>query len=724
MGIPLDIDLDALRSVEAHNVLGAHLAGDGATFSVVSQHATAIELCLFGQDDIGPQQASIRMIRANGDVWQVHVPGVRPGERYGFRVHGPYLPALGHRFNPAKLLIDPYAFAISGEIDWNGPVYGYAKGGESSEDVPDDQDDADYVPKSVVVDRAFDWEDDERPIIPLRDSLIYEAHVKGLTKLHPDVPGHLRGTYLGMAHPAIIDHLKSIGVTAVELLPVHTVLDEAHVARIGLTNYWGYNTIGFFAPSARYAASQTPGNEALEFKQMVKALHRAGIEVILDVVYNHTGEGNHLGPTLCFRGLDNNSYYRLLADDRRLNEDFTGCGNTLDVRQPVVLRLIMDSLRYWVKEMHVDGFRFDLTPALARDNLHPETAASFFKVIYQDPTLSSVKLIAEPWDLGPSGYMLGKFPRGWSEWNGKFRDSARSFWIGDNSALSDLAYRITGSSDLFSNERRPPQASINFITAHDGFTLEDLVSYNQKHNFANGEENRDGANLNYSFNHGEEGPTDDAWVRSHRDRHKRNLLATLFLSQGVPMVCAGDEIARTQWGNNNAYCHDNDLSWIDWDLDEGKRALLDFVRRLNLLRRSKAPLRRTSFFTGRPVGQFGRRDLVWFQPDGAEMTHGAWHSHAHAAVALRFSNETESSESSHGNSEPEQWMFLMLNQADMETRFTFPDAPDDRLGTWQLDLLTTYWETPEYVAVEPAGDFALPGQSIALWIWNPRVLGD
>ncbi len=710
------------QGVRPSRTLGAHFEPEGVTFYAYSHHATGIDLCLYGRGDLGSQHTTRQMVRGNNDIWHVHVPGIEPGERYGFRAHGPYDARHGHRFNPKKLLLDPYAFAISGELDWSGPVFGHGTSVNPHATGSDNQDNAEFVPKSIVIDRSFDWGGDNSPSIPMRNSVIYEAHVKGLTKLHPDVPQDLQGTYLGVSHPAIIEHFRSIGVTSLELLPVHVAIDESHIARQGLTNYWGYNSIGFFAPTPRYAASLVAGDEVFEFKQMVKSLHRAGIEVILDVVYNHTGEGNHLGPTLCFRGLDNASYYRLAEDNKGLYEDFTGTGNTLDIRQPVVLRLIMDSLRYWVEEMHVDGFRFDLAPALARDGQYPDAAASFFKSIFQDPVLSSTKLIAEPWDLGPSGYMLGGFPRGWSEWNGKFRDAARSFWIGDISALSDLAYRITGSSDLFSSEKRTPQASVNFITAHDGFTLEDLVSYNHKHNLANGEENHDGANLNYSFNHGVEGSTNDPSIVARRNQHKRNLLTILFVGQGVPMICGGDELGRTQFGNNNAYCHDNELSWINWETDGDKRALFRFVSHLSQLRQNRPALRRSSFFVGKVVGPSARRDLVWYQPDGAEMTHSAWHSHVLAAVALRFSNEVERVAGDQRSLESSEWMFLTLNQSNEPVRFTFPDSPDDEYGEWRLEVLTTDWETPTSVAVEPAGEFALAGQSIGLWTWTPELL--
>jgi isoamylase len=699
--------------------LGAHLDPGGVTFSTYSEHATAIDICLIGAFDDGEQRASFPLSRAEDGEWRVRVPGLGAGERYGYRVHGPYSPRDGHRFNPLKLLVDPYAFAITGELDWNGPVFGFASDHGHNTGLLENRDSVGFVPKSVVVDRSFDWGDDERPAIPWQDTVIYEAHAKGLTRLHSEVPPEMRGTYLGVGHPAVIEHLRSIGITSIELLPVHVSLDEGHLFHRGLTNYWGYNSIGFFAPTSRYAVSHVPGDEVNEFKQMVKSLHAAGIEVILDVVYNHTGEGNHNGPTLCFRGLDNSVYYRVVEGDKRYYEDFTGTGNTLDIRQPAVIRLVMDSLRYWVEEMHVDGFRFDLAPALARDGDHPETTASLFKSIYQDPVLSSTKLIAEPWDLGQGGYMLGRFPRGWSEWNGKFRDATRSFWLGDTSALNDLAYRLTGSSDLFSGHGRPPQASVNFVTAHDGFTLEDLVSYNHKHNLANGEENHDGANLNYSFNHGIEGVTTDRAILDARDRHKRNLLTMLFVAQGVPMICAGDELGRTQVGNNNAYCHDSELSWVNWEIGERETALVDFVQRLARLRSNRPALRRRAFFVGRVVGPSARRDLVWYQPSGAEMTHAAWHSRMQTAVAFRCSNEIGQLSSASDNLEHTEWLFIMINQGKESVRFAFPVAPNDGPGLWRLELWTSDWETPVGVEVEPSGTFDLEAQSVAIWNWTP-----
>ena len=692
--------------------LGAHWTGESTIFSIFSFHATAIEVCFFGTSPGAAQQTSVELTAQGNGYWQATVPGVGPEERYGYRIHGPYAPRDGHLFNPNKLLLDPYARAVEGELNWEGPVFGHARNHGIETGQLDSPDSAPFVPKSVIIDPRFDWEEDTSPGIAWRDSVIYETHVKGLTALHPDVPEELRGTYLGVAHPAVIAHLKSLGVRALELLPIHPCIDEAHIARRGLTNYWGYNSIGFFAPTARYASRKDPTAAVVEFKRMVKSLHSAGIEVILDVVYNHTGEGNHTGPTVAYRGIDNKSYYRLSETDPRFCEDFTGTGNTLDVRHPVVLRLVMDSLRYWVEEMHVDGFRFDLAPALARDAHYPDPSASLFKAIFQDPVLSSVKLIAEPWDVGPGGYMLGKFPSGWSEWNGKFRDAGRAFWTGDTNVLRDLAYRLTGSSDLFAENRRAPQSSINFVTAHDGFTLEDLVSFNHKHNFANGEDNRDGANLNFSTNHGVEGPTDEQRILDARDRHKRNLLATLFFAQGVPMLLGGDELGRTQRGNNNAYCFDDDLSWLNWQRSEREANLLRFVERLAKTRAKYGALRRTTFFAGQPIGAATRRDLVWYQHGGSEMTHAAWNSHVLSSVALLFSNEP--------SAEGDEWLVLMLNQSKHGTGFIMPGLPSDNFGTWRLELLTSEWVTPEEIRMNSGEIYNLDPESIALWTWEPR----
>jgi isoamylase len=607
--------------------MGATWDGGGTNFSVFSEHATLVELCLFDGDD----ETRVEMNSRRAMNWHCYLPGIGPGQRYGFRVHGPYAPREGHRFNPAKLLIDPYAKAIDGVVDWahDANVLPYVPTGSEDADLePDDEDDAPAMPKSVVIDDAFLWEGDRPPGIPFADTVIYETHVKGLTMRHPDVREDLRGTYAGLASDPAIAYLKDLGVTAVELLPVHHIADESFLAERGLTNYWGYSTIGFFAPHALYAATGRLGEQVREFKGMVKALHRAGIEVILDVVYNHTGEGNHLGPMLSFKGADNASYYRLVPDDPRMYMDFTGTGNSLNPVHPSVLRLIMDSLRYWVIDCHVDGFRFDLAAALAREFFDVDRLSAFFDVIHQDPVLSQVKLIAEPWDVGPGGYQVGNFPVLWSEWNGVYRDTMRDWWRG-HASCGQFAERLAGSSDLYEADGREPFASINFITAHDGFTLADLVSYEGKHNEANGEDNRDGTDDNRSWNTGAEGATDDQEIVTLRRRRHRNFLTTLFVSQGTPMLLGGDELGRTQHGNNNGWCQDNEISWYDWTPSEESSELRDFTRRLIELRRAHRVFRRESFLRGREQSGSGLPDVWWFRPDGMKMTRHDWQDGPH-----------------------------------------------------------------------------------------------
>ncbi|GAB4207509.1 MAG: glycogen debranching protein GlgX [Sandaracinaceae bacterium] len=603
--------------------LGAHWDGTGTNFCVFSEVADRVELCLF--DETG-REHRVELVEVEGYRWHAYLPDVGPGQRYGYRVHGPWDPIRGHRCNPHKLLLDPYAKAIAGEVRWDPSVYGYAGDPDGA---PDTRDSAPHVPRSLVINPYFDWGNDRAPRVPWQDTIIYEVHVKGFTKLHPKIPEHLRGTYAGLAHPAAIEHLVRLGVTTVELMPIHQFVHDAFLLERGLRNYWGYNTIGFFAPHAEYASRGDAGAQVAEFKQLVKALHEADLEVLLDVVYNHTAEGNHLGPTLAFRGLDNAGYYHLQPDKRRY-ADYTGCGNTLDATQPHVLQLIMDSLRYWVQEMHVDGFRFDLAPALARSSDGVDRMSAFLDVVQQDPVVSRVKLVAEPWDVGHDGYRVGRFPPLWSEWNGKYRDAVRRFWRGDEGTLGELATRVAGSSDLYESTGRKPFASVNFVTAHDGFTLKDLVSYERKHNEANGEGNRDGENNNLSMNCGREGPADDApEVHMLRSRLERCLLATLFLSQGVPLLVAGDEMGRTQRGNNNAYCQDNELSWIDWIGRD--RALLEVTRQLVSVRRSHPVFRTRAFFRGRkhvpgldgdPV--HGLPDLEWYRLDGEPMREEDW----------------------------------------------------------------------------------------------------
>ncbi len=605
--------------------LGATYDGKGVNFAVYSEHAEWVEVCLFDAHDPSRELQRLRLTDVTSHVWHGYVPGLKPGALYGFRARGPYDPEGGHRFNHHKLLVDPYARAITGTLDWGAPVFGYDPGSSDRDLTCDLLDDAAGVPKSVVVADDFDWGDDRRPEHVWRKTILYELHVKGFTAQHPDVPPEARGTYAGLAHPAVIAHLKKLGITAVELLPVHEAVSEGFLVGRGLTNYWGYNTLGFFAPDQRFSSQGSRGGQVRDFKQMVKALHREGIEVILDVVYNHTCEGNHLGPTLSLRGLDQAAYYWLNGEDPRYMMDFTGCGNSLNLRHPAAVKLVVDSLRYWVQEMRVDGFRFDLATELGRVGEGDfDRNAPFFQVLHQDPVLSRVKLIAEPWDVGPDGYKLANYPVLWSEWNDRYRDTIRKYWKGDDRQAAEVGYRLTGSSDLFKLSGRRPTASVNYVTVHDGFTLHDLVTYEQKHNEANGEANRDGASDNYAWNCGVEGETDDPLVNGLRDRQKRNFIATLFLSQGTPMLLAGDELCRTQRGNNNAYCQDNALSWVDWNLTEPKKALLEFTARMIQLRKEQPVLQRRHFFQGANIGDSRFKDLVWFRPDGQEMTAEDW----------------------------------------------------------------------------------------------------
>lgn len=597
--------------------LGATYDGAGTNFSVFSEVAAKVELCLFNESG---REERLRLQEINAHCFHGYVPGIGPGQRYGFRVHGPHAPAVGHRCNPNKLLLDPYARAIDGPIKWSPAVYDYPRPGHPVD--TSDADSARFVPKSVVVSPYFDWGGDQPPGTPLHESVIYEVHVKGFTARHPQIPPELRGTYAGLAHPASIEHLKSLGVTAVELMPVHEFIHRENLVEQGLKNYWGYDSIGYFAPHHEYSSSGVRGEQVLEFKRMVKSLHEAGIEVYLDVVYNHTGEGNHLGPTVCYRGIDNAAYYRLLDGDRRYYEDFTGTGNSLNMRSPFVLQLIMDSLRYWIAEMHVDGFRFDLASALARELHAVDRLAAFFDLIQQDPIVRRAKLIAEPWDVGDGGYQVGNFPPLWSEWNGKYRDAVRDYWRGAEHSLPDFARRFTGSADLYESTGRRPHASINFVTAHDGFTLRDLVSYNHKHNLQNLEENRDGESHNRSWNCGVEGETDDPEILELRARQQRNLLATLLLSQGVPMILSGDEFGRTQGGNNNAYNQDNPIAWVDWEKVDDR--LLAFSRQLVNFTRAHPVFRRRRWFRGRTVRGTYLPDIGWYTPAGDEMTDADW----------------------------------------------------------------------------------------------------
>jgi glycogen operon protein len=648
--------------------LGATWDGEGTNFALFSEAAEAVELCLF--DDSG-HEARLPLTEVTAHVWHGYVPGIAPGQHYGYRVHGPYDPARGLRFNPAKLLVDPYARAIDRVPHWDDAIYGYTRG--APDDVADPRDSAPHVPWSVVVDASFPWGDDRPPRTPWHETVIYETHVRGFTARHPDVPDGLRGTYAGLAHPAAVGHLTALGVTAVELLPVHHFFSEPLLVERGLRNYWGYNSLGYFAPHARYSSSGRRGEQVREFKALVRTLHAAGIEVILDVVYNHTAEGDHRGPTLSLRGIDNVAYYRLDENDRSRYVDYTGTGNTLNARHPEVLRLIMDSLRYWVTEMHVDGFRFDLAAALARGLHEVDRLSSFFDLIHQDPVVSRVKLIAEPWDVGEGGYQVGNFPVLWTEWNGKFRDAVRDFWRGHEPSLAEMGYRLTGSSDLYQDDGRRPYASINFVTAHDGFTLHDLVSYDRKRNDANGESNADGTDDNRSWNCGAEGDTDDAAVLALRERQKRNFLATLLLAQGVPMLVAGDELGRTQRGNNNAYCQDNEISWCDWELDARADALLTFTQRLIELRRAHPVFRRRRFFQGRPIHGSFLADVGWLAPDGHEMTEQEWVAGHVRCLGMFLNGEAIGEPGPRGERVTDHSFLLLLNGAPERVAFVLPD---------------------------------------------------
>jgi glycogen operon protein len=659
-------------------------------FAVWSGVATRVEVCLYDSADPMRETERFDLIESTGHVFHGYVPGLGPGQLYGLRVHGPYEPDRGHRCNPSKLLVDPYAKALAGEVDWSQPVLGYKPGSDAPDEQPDltidQRDSAPGVPRSVVVDDRFDWGDDRPPETPWRQTIIYEAHVRGLTKLHPEVPEELRGTYAGLAHPAIIGHLRNLGVTAIELLPVHEFTDEGFLEDRSLRNYWGYSTLGFFAPEQRYMSGRTPGAQVAEFKAMVKALHAAGLEVILDVVYNHTCEGNHLGPTLSLRGIDNAAYYWLMPQPRYYL-DFTGTGNSVNASHPQAARLIVDSLRYWVRDMHVDGFRFDLASTLGRVG-HGEFSpqAPIFQIIAQDPVLSRVKLIAEPWDVGLGGYQAGNFPAPFSEWNGKFRDAMRRYWKGDENCASEVGYRLAGSADMFEGDRRHPQASINFITAHDGFTLHDLVTYGSKHNEANGERNQDGADDNQSWNHGVEGGTTDAAINELRARQQRNLLATLLLAQGVPMLLAGDEISRTQRGNNNAYCQDNELSWVDWRLDDARRAQLELTRRLIALRRRHPILQQRRFFVGDFIWESQAKDLAWLRPDGGEMTPHDWQKPWISALALALGGDAIPMIDERGQRLVDDGLLVLMNPHHEPIKFTLP--AEEEGGVWLLEIDT------------------------------------
>jgi isoamylase len=664
--------------------LGATWDGQGVNFSIFSEHATAVELCLIDSDG---EESRVPLKRRTGFVWHGYFDGIGPGQRYAYRVHGPYEPERGLRFNSQVRLIDPYAKALSGLHDWSAGSFAY-DGEQGKEDLAASEVNATGAPLSLVIDPKFDWGDERRPNRPFHDLVIYEAHVRGLTIQHPEVPEALRGTYLGMCQPAIIAYLKELGVTAIELMPIHAFVDDKFLLDKGLKNYWGYNTIGFFAPDPRFRAGNEPGQEVTQFKELVKAMHAAGIEVILDVVYNHTAEGNHLGPTMSFRGIDNPTYYRLVDEEPRFYMDYTGTGNTLNVRHPQTLQLMMDSLRYWVHDMHVDGFRFDLAAALARSLHEVDQLSAFFMLIHQDPTLSQIKMIAEPWDVGPGGYQVGNFPTRWAEWNGRYRDAMRAFWRGDGGSASELGYRLTGSSDIYENDGRNPYMSINFVTCHDGFTLADLVSYESKHNEANGEENRDGNDNNLSFNCGVEGPTDDPEVRALRAKQQRNLLATLLLSQGTPMLSHGDERGRTQQGNNNGYCQDNALSWVDWQLDDERRALLAFTKKVSALRHAHPSLRRASFFKGRPLRGSNVSDIMWFRHDGANMSDEDWSNSETRSLAVFYAGDGIDEPDADGTPIVDDDLLLLFNSHSEPIDFMLPFEEDAR--PWQLQLDTAH----------------------------------
>ncbi|GLW95775.1 glycogen debranching protein GlgX [Actinokineospora globicatena] len=687
--------------------LGATYDGAGTNFAVFSEAASRVDLCLFDADGT---EHRVRMPEVDGFVWHCYLPGVLPGQYYGYRVTGPHDPTSGQRCNPTKLLLDPYAKAVGGAVDWDQSVFGYTFGEPEQRN---DEDSAAHTVKGVVVNPFFDWANDRPPKTPYNETVIYEAHVRGLTMRHPGVPEELRGTYAGLSHPAVIEHLQRLGVTAIELMPVHQFLHDHGLQERGLRNYWGYNTIAFFAPHAEYAAQTAQGAQVAEFKAMVRTLHEANIEVILDVVYNHTAEGNHLGPTLSMRGIDNEAYYRLVEDDQRYYMDYTGTGNSMNVRNPHTLQLIMDSLRYWVTEMRVDGFRFDLAATLAREFYDVDRLSAFFDIVQQDPVISQVKLIAEPWDVGPGGYQVGNFPPLWTEWNGKYRDTVRDFWRGEPATLGEFASRITGSSDLYQEDGRKPFASINFVTAHDGFTLNDLVSYNDKHNEANGEDNRDGADDNRSWNCGVEGPTDDAEVTELRARQRRNMIATTMLSQGVPMLLHGDEMARTQDGNNNGYCQDSELSWVDWSLAETNTDLIDFTAGVVALRARHPVFRRRRFFAGRPIRRGDElRDIAWFTPGGQEMSHEDWESGFGRCIVTFLNGEGIPDLDARGERVTDDSFLLCFNAHHEDISAIVPDG--DYGAEWEvvLDTATGEVSAPQPAKYSGKSELVLPSRSL------------
>lgn len=692
--------------------LGATWDGTGVNFALFSEHATKVELCLFDTTQERKETHRITMPEQTDQVWHCYMPEVRPGQVYGYRVHGPYEPLKGHRFNPNKLVLDPYAKAIGRQVRWGDEMFSYRIGDANADLSFDTRDNIEVAPLAVVVDPSFTWGDDRPPRTPWHETIIYEVHVKGFTKLLPDIPEEMRGTYSGLVAEPAIQHLKDLGVTAVELLPVHHFCNDRYLDVKGLSNYWGYSTISYFTPDPRYAFAERPLNAVREFKMMVRTLHAAGLEVILDVVYNHTAEGNQLGPTLSFKGIDNAAYYRLVSDNPRYYNDFTGCGNTLNMQHPRVLQLIMDSLRYWVQEMHVDGFRFDLASTLARELHEVDKLGAFFDIIHQDPIISQVKLIAEPWDLGQGGYQVGNFPVLWTEWNGKYRDTVRRFWKGDGGTVSEFATRLCGSSDLYALSGRRPYSSINFITCHDGFTLDDLVSYNQKHNEANGENNRDGSDDNQSWNCGVEGPTKDPAIIELRERQKRNLLATLILSQGVPMILAGDEMGNSQKGNNNAYCQDNEITWLKWELTTEQKDLLEFVRRLTRIRREQPVVKRRKFFHGRKIRGSDVRDIIWYNPSGLEMTDKDWGAGYVQCLGVRWDGQMIGEIDEKGQRIAGDTLLILLNAYHDRLDFTLPAHTSEEHWERLFDTAKPKEEAKDFTAEQK---YELSGRSFSLF---------
>ncbi|MEB3284805.1 MAG: glycogen debranching protein GlgX [Candidatus Sericytochromatia bacterium] len=696
--------------------LGATWDGHGVNFAIFSENASAVELCLFNSVDDLREAKRIPLLERTDMVWHGYLPEIKPGQLYAYRIHGPFKPKQGHRFNPSKIVLDPYARSVARGLIWSDEIFSYPLGHEERDLIRDTRDNAPFAPLGVVVADEFDWGDDQPLRTPWNDTVIYETHVKGFTKLHPEVPARLRGTYAGLACEPAIAHLKRLGVTAVELLPVHHHAIDGHLVKHGLSNYWGYNTLAYFAPDMRFASTTDPQAAVTEFKEMVKRLHAADIEVILDVVYNHTAEGSELGPTLSLKGIDNTSYYRLVDKDRRYYQDFTGCGNTLNMQHPRVLQLIMDSLRYWVQVMHVDGFRFDLASALARELFEVDRLSAFFDIIHQDPVLSQVKLIAEPWDLGEGGYMVGNFPVGWTEWNGKFRDTMRRFWKGDEGQAAEFALRMAGSPDLYQDDGRAPHASINFVTCHDGFTMHDLVSYNQKHNEANREDNRDGDSHNNSWNCGSEGDTDDPYVLGLRIQQMKNFAATLLFAQGVPMISGGDEYARSQKGNNNVYCQDNALAWQSWSPSEEQAQFFEFVQNCLKLRQTHPTLRRRRFWRGRVVPGSNLKDLTWFEPSGREMSTTAWRQSYVRCIGMRLLGDAIEEPNEKGQPIRGDTLFLMVNAHHDAIEFSLPEVGGPLHWEIELDTASSLMGAKRFL---PGDSYPLQGRSLVLLAARP-----